>query len=259
MKYPALIVMAHALCLTACGRVPDRMAEDRVPVYGYEIVRSYPKDPMAFTQGFQYQDGYLYESTGLYGQSSLRQVELETGRVLRRVNLPGTYFGEGLAIVGDQIYQLTWREQTAFIFDLETCRRIGALSYDGEGWGLAFDGAHLVMSDGTTRLRFLAPDTFDHVRSVDVRADGVPVDGLNELAWIDGRIWANIFHTNRLARIRPDTGEVTAWVDLSGLPLPEHRTGREDVLNGIAHDSENDRLFVTGKRWSRVYHIRVIP
>ena len=249
------------ILLSACGRVgetPPDMLVSAVPIHSYEVVHSFPHDPGAFTQGLQYHDGHLYESTGLRGRSSLRQVELETGRVLRRVNLPDRYFGEGLAIVGNRIYQLTWKSETGFIFDLETFQRIGQFAYEGEGWGLAYDGTHLIMSAGTSRLRFMDPDGFNVVRTLEITADGVPVENLNELAWIEGTIWANLFRTDRLALIDPVSGEVRAWVDLAGILDRRHVTGPVDVLNGIAYDAGSGRIFVTGKWWPRLFEIRVV-
>lgn len=246
------------LVLVSCRPPAGPALSSSVPIYSYEVVASYPHDRDAFTQGLQYHDGYLYESTGLHGRSSLRQVELDTGRVLRRVDLPDRYFGEGVAIVGDRLYQLTWRSGTGFIFELESFRRIGRFSYEGEGWGLAYDGAHLIMSDGSSHLRFLDPDGFKVVRTLEVTADGEPVDRLNELAWVQGEIWANIFETDRLARIDPATGAVLAWTDLSGILPPHEADGPVSVLNGIAYDEEADRLFVTGKLWPRLFNIRVV-
>ncbi len=250
-----------SIFIAACGPSGEparELALSAVPVHSYEVVQSFPHDPGAFTQGLQYHDGYLYESTGLRGRSSLRQVELETGRVLRRVNLPDRYFGEGLAVVSNRIYQLTWHSETGFIFDLDTFQRIGRFAYEGEGWGLAYDGAHLIMSDGTSRLRFMDPAGFSVVRTLEVTADGVPVEHLNELAWIEGTIWANIFQTDRLALINPVSGEVGAWIDLTGILQPHLVTGPVDVLNGIAYDKASGRIFVTGKWWPRLFEIRVV-
>lgn len=243
------------LLLAGCDR-PDTTTS-ATPVQTYEIVASFPHDTGAFTQGFQWQDGRLFESTGLHGRSSLREVELETGRVLRRVNLPDTYFGEGIALVDDRIVMLTWREETGWVFDRDTFRMIERFTYEGEGWGLAFDGERLIKSNGSHILQFVDPDTFEVLGHLEVRDQDRAVPRLNELAYIDGEIWANVFPTHRIVRIDPQSGMVMAWVDLTGLPLREHRHGREDVLNGIAYDADNGRLLVTGKLWSRVYHIEV--
>ncbi len=253
-------LLVGALLWSACGRNGQEQAVvvSGVPVQSYEVIRSYPHDRRAFTQGLQFHDGQLYESTGQHGASSLRRVELKTGRVLQRVNLPDRYFGEGIAIVTNRIHMLTWRAGVGFIFDLDTLRRVGQFTYAGEGWGLAYDGEHLIMSDGSHRLRFLSPDTFDVMRVVDVTADGAPVERLNELAWIEGEIWANVWKTDRIARIDPESGRVRAWIDLTGILRPEYVTGPVDVLNGIAYDEETGRIFVTGKLWPRLFEIRVV-
>jgi glutaminyl-peptide cyclotransferase len=252
--------MAAAVWCAVSGacRPADELAPSAIPVYSYEVVQSFPHDPGAFTQGLQYHEGYLYETTGLHGRSTLRQVEVETGRVLRRLNLPERYFGEGLAVVGGRIYVLTWKSERGFIFDLETFQRLAEFDYEGEGWGLAYDGIHLIMSDGTSRLRFMDPDGFRPVRTLDVTADGQPLENLNELAWVQGEIWANIWKSERLARIDPSTGAVRAWIDLSGILDPRYVTRSVDVLNGIAYDEEGDRIFVTGKLWPRLFEIRVV-
>jgi glutaminyl-peptide cyclotransferase len=239
----------------ANGRLPD--LEPGAPLLSVEQVRAYPHDPDAFTQGLEYHAGYLYESTGRYGESSLRQVELETGRVVRRVDLPPQYFGEGLTVLDGRIYQLTWREGIGFVYDLDTFEQVGTFEYTGDGWGLMNDGTSLIMSDGSDRLRFLDPQTFRVTRVLQVRDGAVPVHELNELELVRGEIWANVFHSDHVARIDPRTGRVIAWLDLSGLYPPRQRTDREAVLNGIAYDSATDRLFVTGKLWPRVFEIRV--
>ncbi len=250
------------LCLTAlvaCSRPVEQSVEVSVPVYSYRVREAFPHDPRAFTQGLQYHDGYLYEGTGLLGFSSLRKVEPATGRVLRQVSLPESYFGEGIAIWSNRIHQLTWRNHVGFIYDLETFRRIGDFAYEGEGWGLAYDGRRAIMSDGSHRLRFLDPATLDPIGALDVTLDGNPLRGLNELAIIRGEIWANVFPSDMLARIDPDSGAVTGLIDLSGLLGPEHRGGHAvDVLNGVAYDEEGDRIFVTGKLWPRLFVIEVI-
>lgn len=227
------------------------------PVYSFEVVATYPHDTKAFTQGLFYQDGVLYESTGQYGESSLRRVDLETGEVLARADLEARYFGEGIAPYRDGIVMLTWRSQTGFVYDRDTFERLRTFRYSGEGWGLTFDGAHLIMSDGTSTLRFLDPETFEETRRLTVRDARGPVGNLNELEYIDGKVYANIWRTDRLAIISPQTGEVTAWVDLRGLLPPALRAGA-DVLNGIAYDAEGDRLFVTGKLWPTLYEIRLV-
>jgi glutamine cyclotransferase len=225
----------------------------------YRVLASYPHDPQAFTQGLVYLDGFLYEGTGLYGQSSLRVVELETGKVLQLQLLPDRFFGEGIAIVGQRIYQLTWKAKTGLIYDLETLEQTGEFRYSTEGWGLTQDGTYLIMSDGTATLHYLDPADLSEVRQVTVRDVGQPVMRLNELEVIRGEIWANVWQTNRIARIDPQDGTVVGWIDLSGLLSPSDITAPVDVLNGIAYDDAGDRIFVTGKLWPKLFQIEVVP
>lgn len=227
-----------------------------IPVYRYRIVNTFPHDKNAFTQGLEYHNGYLYESTGLKGESSLRKVELRTGRILRIHRLAPEYFGEGMTILGDRIYQLTWQNGICFVYDLNTFRQITQFRYYGEGWGLTNDGKYLIMSDGSDTITFRDPETFAEVRKIRVRANGKPVEMLNELEYIEGEIWANIWYSDMIARIDPQTGIVRAWIDMEGLPVP-NRTS-EDVLNGIAYDRQNKRIFVTGKRWSKLFEIELV-
>jgi len=225
----------------------------------YEVVNTYPHDPAAFTQGLVYHDGYLYESTGLYGQSSLRKVALETGVVLQQADLPPNYFGEGLALWEDTLLQITWLEETGFIYDLEDFSLLGQFTYPTEGWGLTHDGERLIMSDGSHRLYFLDPGTFEITGQVEVTDQGEPVERINELEHIQGEVYANIWLTDEIVRIDPGTGEVLGWIDLAGI-LPEAlRAPDTDVLNGIAYDPVGDRLFVTGKNWPELYEIRLVP
>lgn len=249
-------LLAAALLLVAPGPEPPAPQLRPAPVSGYTLVASFPHDPGAFTQGLVYADGELYESTGLLGESTLRRVELKTGRVLQQIALPKDYFGEGLALVGDALVQLTWRNELGLVYDRRTFARRRTFTYQGEGWGLAFDGtSRLVMSDGTDRLTFLDPKTFARVRTLGVHDAGRPVDRLNELEWVEGEIWANVWTTDRIARISPETGLVTGWIALDSLwPLRE-RTPGADVLNGIAYDPTLRRIFVTGKKWPRLYQI----
>ncbi|CAA9271312.1 MAG: Glutamine cyclotransferase [uncultured Chloroflexi bacterium] len=227
-------------------------------IYGYEVVNSYPHDPNAFTQGLLVNpDGTLMESTGTYGQSSLRQVDLATGAVLRRVDVPREFFAEGLVVLANKAYQLTWQERRAFVYDAATFVKEGELGYEGEGWGLTTDGQHLILSDGTPRLRFLDPTTFRVLRTVDVVDRGVAVQQINELEYVRGEVWANIWHADRIARIDPATGAVVGWIEMAGLLPAAERRHPEAVLNGIAYDEANDRLFVTGKLWPRLFEIRV--
>jgi len=250
---PALLAVVPLACVEMPGDDPGD-----IPAYTYRVVYSFPHDPEAFTQGLAFEDGFFYEGTGLRGKSSLRQVVLETGAVTRMVTLEDDYFGEGIAIVGDRIIQLTWRSQAGFVYDKHTFERIGQFTYPTEGWGLTYDGNRLIMSDGSSYLYFLDPNTFDRTGQVQVTDPDGPVTRLNELEYIDGEIYANIWKTDRIARIDPDTGDVLAWVELEGLPAPEDRTGGEDVLNGIACDPAGNRLFVTGKLWPRVYEIELV-
>ncbi|MFN4296398.1 MAG: glutaminyl-peptide cyclotransferase [Brevundimonas sp.] len=227
------------------------------PVLGYRVVQSYPHDPTAFTQGLLWRDGYLYESTGQHGASGVRQVRLEDGEVIRREAIPRQYFGEGLVDRGDRLIGLTWRHGIGFVWDIESFTLVTAFTYPGEGWGLTRDDRRLIMSDGTAELRFLDPDTFAEIGRVRVTDGGEAVANLNELEWIEGEVWANIWGSDRIARIDPETGRVAAWVDLNGL-LPEGDRPGADVLNGIAWDAQNRRLFVTGKYWPTLFHIEVI-
>ncbi|MDW8106574.1 MAG: glutaminyl-peptide cyclotransferase [Armatimonadota bacterium] len=236
---------------------PPAPAETPIPTYRYRIVNTFPHDKRAFTQGLVFHNGYLYEGTGLRGESSLRKVELRTGRVLRLHRLAPEFFGEGITIFNNKIYQLTWQDGICFVYDLETFRQITQFRYYGEGWGLTHDGKHLIMSDGSDTITFRDPETFAEVRKIQVRAQGKPVEFLNELEYIEGEIWANIWYSDMIARIDPQTGVVKAWVDLESLPVP-NRTS-EDVLNGIAYDPQNKRIFVTGKRWEKLFEIELVP
>ena len=231
---------------------------DKPEAWTFEIVATIPHDPDAFTQGLLVHDGLLFESTGKYGESTLRQVELATGRVEKMISLSNYYFGEGITILGERLYQLTWRSNLTFIYDVDTLNREETLRNEGEGWGLTHDGTHLIVSDGSASIRFHDPGTFDVVKRLDVTDDGRPVNSLNELEYIDGEIWANLWHQNRIARISPETGSVLGWIDLSGL-YPPSRRASQDVLNGIAYDADSDRLFVTGKNWPWLYEVKVGP
>ncbi len=225
----------------------------------YQLIKSYPHDTHAYTQGLLFHDGSLYESTGIEGQSTLREVELETGRVLRARSLPSHYFGEGLELVGDTLYQLTWQNGRALLYGVEDFKPIREFTYGGEGWGLASDDTLLYMSNGTERIQVLDPKTFTTLRTIEVYSNEGSVPYINEMEWIDGAIWANVYTTNQLIRIDPATGAVTGVVDLSKLlPLLEW-TPQQDVLNGIAYNPENEHLYVTGKNWNLLFEIKLTP
>lgn len=225
---------------------------------GYRVVAEYPHDPTAYTQGLVFDRGRLHESTGQRGSSRVRTVEIETGKELRSTRLPPIYFGEGLAMVGEKLVQLTWQEEVARVYARETLEPLDELRYEGEGWGLAYDGTHLVMSDGSETLSFRDPATFAVVRKVVVKARGTPVRMLNELEVVEDEVWANIWKRDLIARIDPRSGEVLAFVDLAG--IFDHRTipNEDAVLNGIAYDRETRRLWVTGKLWPKLFEIEVL-
>ena len=224
------------------------------PVLGIEVIAEYPHDPAAFTQGLVIHEGQLYEGTGRKGESAIRQVDLTSGEVSRRENLSSRYFGEGITILKDKLYQLTWQSHLGFVYNLSTLKPEKNFFLPGEGWGITHDGEQLIVSDGTAMLRFIDPDTLKETRRVAVTQDGSPVNRLNELEYINGEVWANVWYTDTIVKINPANGMITARIDLS--TLNESR-GQDDVLNGIAWDDENQRLFVTGKLWSRLYEIRV--
>jgi glutamine cyclotransferase len=217
-------------------------------VYGYTVVNSFPHDPQAFTQGLIVRDGVLYESTGLNGQSSLRKVRLETGEVLQRISVDGRYFAEGMTDWGNRLIQLTYTTKIGFVYDLSTFALQRTFDYSGQGWGLTHDRRRLIMSDGSSALRFLDPETLRETGRVTVKDGDKPIENLNELEWVKGEVFANVWLTDRIAIIAPESGRVTAWLDLSGFAV-QCAPGTDDVLNGIAYDAARDRLFVTGKLW----------
>jgi len=230
-----------------------------IPVYSYNIVNTYPHDPHAFTQGLVFEDGFLYEGTGgLYGNSSLRKVELETGNILQIRKLSSEFFGEGITIYGNKVIQLTWQSHVGFVYDKNSLELLQEFNYSTEGWGITHDGQHLIMSDGTSTLHFLDPQTFEEIGQLDVSGDGGPVSRLNELEYVQGKIYANVWQTDRIAIIAPATGRVVGWIDLEGLLTAEDRTEPVDVLNGVAYDADNDRLFVTGKLWPKLFEIELV-
>ena len=249
------VVVAAVLVFTAWAQFSPT---DEDSNWSFETVASYPHGSGAFTQGLLVHDGELLESTGQYGASTLRRVDLESGRVIQLEPLSRSHFGEGIAVAGDSIYQLTWQNRLVLVYDVVTFERTGSLRLEGEGWGLTYDGEQLIMSDGSATLTFREPDTFNVVRELNVHDNGSAVRNLNELEYINGEIWANIWYRDEIARISPETGAVLGWIDLSTL-YPRSQRNSEDVLNGIAYDVDEDRLFVTGKNWPQLYEITVGP
>ncbi|HEX7174475.1 MAG TPA: glutaminyl-peptide cyclotransferase [Pyrinomonadaceae bacterium] len=244
------------------GATSNSMSNDgttrQLPVYGYEVVNSWPHDREAFTQGLVFHEGALIESTGQYGESSLRRVELQTGRVLQKTDVPPQFFAEGATLLRGKLYQLTWTTERGFVYDPATLKKTGEFRYSGEGWGLTHDGESLILSDGTNQIRFLNPDTFAVSRTINVFDRGRPVREINELEYVKGEIYANVWKTDRVARIDPQTGALKGWIDLKGIISTAERSGDTDaVLNGIAYDERGDRLFVTGKLWPKLFEIRL--
>jgi glutaminyl-peptide cyclotransferase len=231
----------------------------RAPVAGYTVRHAYPHDPRAFTQGIEYRGGVLYEGTGLNGQSSLRRVELATGKILQQTAVPPEYFGEGITTWGETILQLTWQSQVGFVYDRNTFKQLRTFKYTGEGWGLTHSADALIMSDGSASLRFLDPKTLTETHRLLVTDAGIVIRDLNELEWVNGEIYANVWQTNFIARIAPATGRVIGWIDLTGLLPREDQQQGADVLNGIAYDTAGRRLFVTGKLWPKLFEIRLKP
>jgi len=262
MKKNMLLLLASVLLFSCNGddSSGDQGADtaDKIPVYAPDVVNSYNHDAGAWTQGLFYDDGFLYEGTGMEGQSSLRKVELESGTVLQQINLSSEYFGEGIVLYDNKIIQLTWRNNKGFIYDKETFRFIDEFTYTTEGWGITFDGEHLIMSDGSSVLYYLDPDDYSVVRQVNVTADGEAVAYLNELEYINGNIYANLWQTDRIAIIRPD-GEVIGWIDLEGLLSSADCSSTIDVLNGIAYNPDGNTIYVTGKYWCRLFELEFVP
>lgn len=239
------------------------------PVYGYEVVKAYPHDPNAFTEGLFFHDGFLYESTGQEGKSSLRKVEIDTGKAVQKWDLPADDFGEGIALLNDKIYMLTWKGGLGRVFDAKTFKLLREFSYQGDGWGMTTDGTNLIIDQGTHVLKFIDPESFKTVKTLPVmQENGKPLMQINELEMIKGELWANIWHSedkeilgkpNYIARIDPNSGKVLGWVDLAGIS-PGDQGGsnqEENTLNGIAYDAATDRIFVTGKNWKKLYEIKI--
>lgn len=247
------LILCLAATLIAAHPAPPRTDS-------YQILHTYPHDSNAFTHGLIYVDGHLYESTGLNGKSSLRMVDLNTGAVLQKYDLPAEYFGEGLTDWGSTLIQLTWKAHTAFVYDRFSFSVLRTFEYPGEGWGLTHDSTQLILSDGTSSLRFLDPKSFRETRRIRVvDQTGRAVDNLNELEFVHGEIYANVWHADKIARISPQTGKVLAWIDLSGIIDPRDLHGGDAVLNGIAYDAAADRLFITGKLWPKLFEIKLVP
>ena len=223
----------------------------------YETVATYPHDPDAFLQGLVWYDNGFYESTGLYGESTLRRVEFPSGKVLKKISLPAELFGEGLALVDNHLVQITWQTHKGFVYDRETFRQTREFTYDTEGWGITYDGKYLIMSDGSSALTYLDPQTYQPVKKLNVTMNGRPVLELNELEFIEGEIWSNVWQTDTILRIDPATGKVTSYLDMRGVLPREFRTGHEDVLNGIAYDAAHKRIFISGKKWPRIIEIKI--
>ncbi|MDR2894395.1 MAG: glutaminyl-peptide cyclotransferase [Alistipes sp.] len=272
MKY-SILLLAVAIIFASCGgrgtargrggakaaTATTAAASQTAPVrYGYRVVASYPHDTGSYTQGLFWHEGALYESTGEYGRSTLRRVDLETGRATQRIDLPADIFAEGAALLGGRIYQITWYEQQAFVYDPATFERTGGFTYRGEGWGLATDGTDLYMSDGTPNITVRDPATFAARRTIVVRNGDRPVRYINEMEWIDGRLWANVYLTNEIVIIDPASGLIEGIVDLAGLASQLEITPDTDVMNGIAHDPATGRIFVTGKNWNRLFEIEIV-
>lgn len=262
------------------SNVNNTRVNDAAPVYTYQVVAKYPHDGKAFTQGLLFHDGFLYESTGQDGSSTLRKVEISSGRVIQKHDLPDEVFGEGLALIGETLYQLSWMNRTAFTYNIKDLKPGERIRYNGEGWGLTTDGTNLIMSDGTHLLRYMDPRSFTVIKVQPVlKEDGKPLFLLNELEWVDGEIWANIWHSeerdtatsqgrfpnlgkpNYIARIDPENGRVVGWIDLAGISPADQGSGRssENTLNGIAYDEATGRIWVTGKNWKNLYEIKVVP
>ena len=250
----ALAVLA--LILASC--TPSAEPADRPPTKQVRVLNSFPHDPAAFTQGFAVEGNLLFEGTGQYGNSSIRRVELSTGKVLLQLRLKPDLFGEGVTILGDDLYQLSWKARTCFVYDKNTLQWKKSFGYTGEGWGITNDGEHLYMSDGTSTIRVIDPKTFRVVKRLRVKTGRRYLSKLNELEFIAGKIWANVWYDDRIAEIDPRTGKVTAWIDCRNVYPARQRPDREHVLNGIALDQDSGRIFVTGKNWPKVYEIEVV-
>ena len=253
-----LLILIGLFCICSCSNLEPSTNSNVIPVYTYKVVNTYPHDQSAFTEGLVFEDGVLYEGTGLPGYSTLRRVKLETGEILQICELPPQLFGEGLTIYGNKIIQLTWQSHIGFVYDKYSFKLLQEFNYPDEGWGITHDEKRLIMSDGTETLHFLDPETFEEIGQIEVFANDIPITRINELEYIQGEIYANIWKTERIARIDPLTGQVIGWIDLRGILSPENDSETVDVLNGIAYDTNNDRLFVTGKYWPKLFEIELM-
>lgn len=259
IKRIIICTVLSVLILSACSQPGADKTSGSLPTYGFQVVNSFPHDRKAFTQGLVFHDGLLFESTGLNGSSSLRKVDLQTGEVLKYVSVPEQYFAEGITLFQGKIFQLTWETQIGFVYDAYSLDKLSEFSYRGEGWGLTNDEHSLIMSDGTNQIRFLDPATFQVQRTIAVSKDDRPVSRLNELEYVRGEIYSNVWQTDKIVRIDPQSGKLLGEIDLTGLLKPEDRDSSLDVvLNGIAYDDKNDRLFVTGKLWPKLFEIRLV-
>jgi len=247
-----IVISVFIVCFAFCTYFAD------TKTLSYEIIDKYPHDPEAFTQGLIWHDGLLYEGTGLYGRSSLRQVDLKTGIVLKKISLPAEFFGEGITIFNNRIYQLTWKSNIGFIYDLDSFQQLETFSYSHEGWGITHDGKRLIISDGTPVLHFIDPFTFKETGHIRVYEKDKPIYRINELEFVKGNIYANIWQSNKVAIIDPGTGQILAWLDLTDILKQEDICQKVDVLNGIAYDMKNEYLFITGKLWPKIFQIKII-
>ena len=259
ISIPLLVITALAIILILSFRSSNSASLPAPTIYSYEVINTFEHDPNAFTQGLVWENGVLYEGTGLPGQSTLRKVELETGKVLQKYELPDKFFAEGITVFENRIIQLTYRSKVGFVYDKETFEMLWEFNYPHEGWGLTHDGKNLILSDGTPTLYFLDPETFEQISTISVCDKNNSLWGINELEYIEGQIYANIWPTNRIAIIEPQTGRVTGLVDMKGLLIGQKIGRQTDVLNGIAYDPAEGRLFVTGKFWPKLYQIKLIP
>lgn len=255
----ALAITWHAPSFKSAYITASAEEKQGPKLYGYKVVNTYPHDTEAFTQGLYIEDGILYESTGLNGRSKVKKIDLKSGEVIKSRNMQDKFFGEGLTVVDDKIYQITWRTKTGFVYNKESLEILRTFSYKTQGWGITYDGKYLIISDGSDTLYFMHPKNFVVVGTLEVYDDNGKVSKLNELEYIDGKIYANIWGEDLIAIINPKTGNVNSWIDLSGLLNEKDKKGKEDVLNGIAYDPDTKRLFVTGKFWPKIYEIEIVP